>query len=138
MQKRRLGKSELSIAPLVLGGNVFGWTVDEAASFEIMDGFVRAGFNCIDTADVYSKWVPGHKGGESEVIMGNWLKQRRNRAQVVVATKCGMEMPSIGKGLSKAYIVRAAEDSLERLQTDDRPTFGFAPPDTRALPTVPR
>jgi aryl-alcohol dehydrogenase-like predicted oxidoreductase len=118
MQKRRLGKTELEIAPLVLGGNVFGWTVDEAASFQILDGFFRAGFNCIDTADVYSKWVPGHKGGESETIMGNWLKQRGNRAQVIIATKCGMEMPSVGKGLSKSYIMRAVEDSLGRLQTD--------------------
>ena len=118
MQKRKLGNSGLEIAPLVFGGNVFGWTVDEKASFTILDAFLDAGFNCVDTADVYSKWKPGNKGGESEIIIGNWFKARGNRSKVILATKCGMEMGPDKKGLSKAYILRAVEDSLKRLQTD--------------------
>ena len=118
MDKRKLGKSGLEIAPLVFGGNVFGWTVDEKGSFALLDGFLDAGFNCIDTADVYSKWKPGNKGGESETIIGNWFKARGNRGKVILASKCGMEMAPDKKGLSKAYIVRAVEDSLKRLQTD--------------------
>ena len=118
MQKRKLGKSNLEIAPLVFGGNVFGWTVDEAGSFKLLDAFLDAGFNCVDTADVYSKWKPGNKGGESETIIGNWFKARGNRAKVILASKCGLEMAPDKKGLSKAYILRAVEDSLKRLQTD--------------------
>ena len=118
MNKRKLGNSGLEIAPLVFGGNVFGWTVDEASSFRLLDAFVAAGFNAIDTADVYSKWVPGHTGGESETILGKWLKRGGNRNKVIIATKAGMEMAPDKKGLSKAYILRAAEDSLRRLQTD--------------------
>ena len=118
MKKRKLGKTGLEIAPLVFGGNVFGWTIDEAASFQLLDAFLAAGFNAIDTADVYSKWVPGHKGGESEQILGNWMKQRGNRSRVIVATKVGMEMGDGSKGLSKAHILRSAEQSLKRLQTD--------------------
>lgn len=118
MQKRKLGHSELYIAPLAFGGNVFDWTADESTSFKLLDAFVAAGFNLIDTADVYSRWVPGHVGGESEKILGKWLKQNGKRSQVVVATKVGMEMGSESKGLSRAYIVRAVEDSLSRLQTD--------------------
>ena len=118
MQKRKLGKSNLEIAPLVFGGNVFGWTVDEPGSFKILDAFLDAGFNCVDTADVYSKWKPGNKGGESETIIGHWFKARGNRSKVILATKCGLEMAPDKKGLSKAYIVRAVEDSLKRLQTD--------------------
>jgi len=118
MNKRKLGNSGLEISPLVFGGNVFGWTVDEAGSFKLLDAFVAAGFNAIDTADVYSKWAPGHTGGESETIIGNWLKRSGNRNKVIVATKVGMEMAPDKKGLSKAYILRAAEDSLRRLQTD--------------------
>jgi aryl-alcohol dehydrogenase-like predicted oxidoreductase len=118
MQKRKLGNSGLSIAPLMFGGNVFGWTVDEAMSFKLLDAFVGAGFDAIDTADVYSKWVPGHKGGESEVIIGKWLKARGNRSKVIIASKVGMEMPGLGQGLSKAYITARVEDSLKRLQTD--------------------
>ena len=118
MQKRKLGKSGLEIAPLVLGGNVFGWTADEAMSFKLLDKFVGAGFNCIDTADTYSRWAPGHQGGESEAIIGKWLKQRGGREKVVIATKVGMEMGAGKKGLSKAYILREVEDSLKRLQTD--------------------
>ena len=118
MQKRKLGNSGLEIAPLVFGGNVFGWTVDEKASFTLLDAFLDAGFNCVDTADVYSKWKPGNKGGESEIIIGNWFKARGNRAKVILASKCGMEMGPDKKGLSKVYILRAVEDSLKRLQTD--------------------
>jgi aryl-alcohol dehydrogenase-like predicted oxidoreductase len=118
MQKRKLGKSGLEIAPLMFGGNVFGWTADEAMSFELLDGFVGAGLNAIDTADVYSKWVPGHKGGESETVIGNWLKARGGRDKVVIATKVGLEMPGVGQGLRKGYILQRVEDSLKRLQTD--------------------
>lgn len=118
MEKRKLGNSGLEIAPLVLGGNVFGWTADESMSFKIMDAFIAAGFNLIDTADVYSLWVPGHKGGESEAVIGKWLKQRGKRTDVLIATKVGMPMGPDKKGLSKAYIRRAVEDSLQRLQTD--------------------
>jgi aryl-alcohol dehydrogenase-like predicted oxidoreductase len=118
MEKRRLGRSDIHTAPLCLGGNVFGWTVDEADSFRILDEFVAAGFDFIDTADVYSTWVPGHVGGESETIIGKWLRQRGNRAKVVLATKVGWLMPPDRKGLSKANIVRAVDESLRRLQTD--------------------
>jgi aryl-alcohol dehydrogenase-like predicted oxidoreductase len=118
MEKRRLGKSSIEIAPLMFGGNVFGWTADEAMSFKLLDGFVGAGFNFIDTADVYSKWVPGHKGGESETIVGKWLKARGGRDKLVIATKVGMEMPGIGQGLKRDYILQRVEDSLKRLQTD--------------------
>jgi len=118
VQKRKLGKSGLEVAPLVLGGNVFGWTADEATSFQLLDAFVAAGFNCIDTADTYSRWAPGHQGGESEAIIGRWLKQRGNRDKVVIATKVGMDMGGDKKGLAKAYILREVEDSLKRLQTE--------------------
>ena len=118
MQKRRLGNSGLEIAPLMFGGNVFGWTADEATSFKLLDRFVAAGFNAIDTADVYSRWAPGHKGGESEIVLGRWLKARGGRDRVVIATKVGNDMPGVGKGLSKAHIVRSVEASLKRLQTD--------------------
>jgi len=116
MQKRKLGNSGLQVAPLCLGGNVFGWTADEATSFRILDAFVDAGFGFIDTADVYSRWATGNQGGESETILGNWLKRTCNRSKVVIATKVGSEMAA-SKGLSKSYILRAAEDSLKRLQT---------------------
>ena len=99
MQKRRLGNSGLEIAPLMFGGNVLGWTADEAISFKLLDRFVAAGFNAIDTADVYSRWVPGHKGGESEIVLGRWLKARGGRDKVVIATKVGKDMPGVGKGL---------------------------------------
>ena len=118
MEKRKLGKSAIEIAPLMFGGNVFGWTVDEAMSFKLLDGFVGAGFNAIDTADVYSKWVAGNKGGESETIIGKWLKARGGRDKLVIATKVGIEMPGIGQGLKKDYIIARVEDSLKRLQTD--------------------
>jgi len=120
MEKRTLGKSEISIAPLVFGGNVFGWTVDEKTSFTLLDAFFDLGLDCIDTADVYSRWVPGNKGGESETIIGNWLKKTGKRNQVVIATKAGSSMnPNDSKkNLSKNYIIQAAEDSLRRLQID--------------------
>ena len=101
MKKRKLGGSGLEVAPLALGGNVFGWTVDEATSFGLLDGFVGAGFNLIDTADVYSSWVPGNSGGESETIIGKWLKRRGNRNQVVIATKVGYEMGPDRKPLAR-------------------------------------
>ena len=118
MKKRKLGKSGLEVAPFALGGNVFGWTADEATSFKILDAFVAHGFNLIDTADTYSRWAQGNHGGESETIIGKWLKQRGVRSKVVIATKVGMEMSPDKKGLSKAYILREAEESLKRLQTD--------------------
>src|SRR3984957_108371 len=116
--KRKLGNSGLEISPIVFGGNVFGWTADEATSFRLLDAFVAAGFNAIDTADVYSRWVPGNRGGESETIIGKWLKRSKKRQQVIIATKVGSEMDPGRKGLSKNYILAAVEDSLQRLQTD--------------------
>jgi aryl-alcohol dehydrogenase-like predicted oxidoreductase len=118
MQKRRLGQSQILTAPLVLGGNVFGWTLDAPSSFRILDEFVGAGLDFIDTADVYSNFVPGNVGGESETIIGNWLQQRGCRNRVILATKVGMRMGPDMQGLSKAYIFRAVEDSLRRLKTD--------------------
>jgi aryl-alcohol dehydrogenase-like predicted oxidoreductase len=118
MQKRRLGNSRLEVAPLAFGGNVFGWTVDEPTAFKLLDAFVAAGFNLIDTADVYSRWVSGHKGGESETVIGKWLQRSGKRQKVIIATKVGKEMGPQSKGLSKDYILRAVEDSLKRLQTD--------------------
>jgi aryl-alcohol dehydrogenase-like predicted oxidoreductase len=118
-KQRSLGTSGLSVSPLVLGGNVFGWTIDQKRSFEILDAFVAAGFNAIDTADSYSRWVPGHQGGESESVIGNWLKANPGkRDRVLIFTKVGSDMGDGRKGLSAAWIERAAEDSLRRLQTD--------------------
>src|SRR5437016_7046886 len=116
--KRKLGNSGLEIAPIVLGGNVFGWTADEATSFRLLDAFVAAGFDALDTADVYSKWVSGNRGGESETIIGKWLKRSEKRQRVIIATKVGSEMDPGKKGLSKGYILAAVEDSLQRLHTD--------------------
>ena len=118
MNKRRLGASGLQVAPLAFGGNVFGWTADEKTSFQLLDAFVAAGFNFIDTADAYSRWITGHKGGESETVIGNWLRQRHVRDKVIIATKVGVEMGPGEQGLSKAYILRAVERSLERLNTE--------------------
>jgi aryl-alcohol dehydrogenase-like predicted oxidoreductase len=118
VKTRKLGSSGLEVSPLAFGGNVFGWTIDESMSFELLDAFVAAGFNFIDTADTYSRWAPGNHGGESETIIGKWIKQRGNRAKVVIATKVGMEMGPGQKGLSRSYILREVEDSLKRLQTD--------------------
>ncbi|MGD9923790.1 MAG: aldo/keto reductase [Pseudorhodoplanes sp.] len=117
MTRRNLGRSDLSIAPIVFGGNVFGWGADEKASFTLLDAFVDAGFNAIDTADVYSHWVAGNKGGESETIIGKWMKSRGRRDDVLIFTKVGGDMGS-GASLKADYVLRAAEDSLRRLQTD--------------------
>ena len=118
MQTRALGRSGLQVAPIALGGNVFGWTADEASSFAVLDAFVDAGFNLIDTADIYSRWVPGHEGGESERVIGRWLKKSGKRDRVLIATKVGKEMGEGRVGLSRHWIRQAVHDSLARLQTD--------------------
>jgi aryl-alcohol dehydrogenase-like predicted oxidoreductase len=118
MTLRPLGRSGLQSAPLALGGNVFGWTADEACSFAVLDAFVDAGFNLIDTADVYSRWAPGHQGGESEAVIGRWLKAGGKRDKVLIATKVGKEMGAGQLGLSRRWIRQAVHDSLQRLQTD--------------------
>lgn len=118
MEKRKLGKSGLLVAPLAFGGNVFGWSADQATTFTLLDEFTASGFNLVDTADVYSRWVPGNQGGESETIIGKWMQQRGNRDKVVIATKGGADMGQGGINVSKAYILKAAEASLKRLQTD--------------------
>ncbi len=115
---RPLGRSGLQVSPICLGGNVFGWTADEAMSFRLLDAWVDAGMNFVDTADVYSSWVPGHAGGESETIIGRWLRQSGKRSRIVLATKVGKPMGENENGLSKAYIRRAVEASLRRLQTE--------------------
>ncbi|HEX6993401.1 MAG TPA: aldo/keto reductase [Gammaproteobacteria bacterium] len=118
MQKRPLGNTDIEIAPLVFGGNVFGWTVDERGSFELLDNFFGQGFNAIDTADSYSMWVEGNRGGESETIIGNWLARTGKRSEAVIITKVGTTLAPDKKGLSAKRIVQAAEDSLRRLRTD--------------------
>lgn len=118
MQLRSLGRSGLQVSPLCFGGNVFGWTADEATSFALLDVWVDAGFNFIDTADVYSRWAPGHTGGESESVIGRWLKRSGKRHHVVLATKVGKDMGDGKVGLRPAYIRQAVEASLQRLQTD--------------------
>src|SRR5665213_4254615 len=109
MKLRPIGNSNIQVAPLALGGNVFGWTADEATSFKVLDAFVDAGFNLIDTANTYSKWLPGHKGGESETVIGNWFQKSGKRDKVIIATKVGMEMGDGKKGLSKNYILEEVE-----------------------------
>jgi aryl-alcohol dehydrogenase-like predicted oxidoreductase len=118
MQKRHLGRTDLQIAPLVFGGNVFGWTADAKSAFDLLDRFAGGGLNAIDTADVYSAWARGNSGGESETIIGEWMKSRGNRRQMVVITKVGSPMGPGKKGLSARYIAQAVEASLKRLQTD--------------------
>lgn len=118
MEKRQLGNSDLAIYPIVFGGNVFGWTIDDKQSFDLLNHFADAGLNAIDTADVYSRWAPGNVGGESESIIGRWIKEKKNRQEMVIMTKVGSDMGDGKKGLRKAYIVKACEDSLKRLQTD--------------------
>jgi aryl-alcohol dehydrogenase-like predicted oxidoreductase len=119
LEKRKLGNSSLEVAPLIFGGNVFGWTVkDEKAASELLDHFVDGGFNMIDTADVYSNWIPGNHGGESETIIGKWLKQSGKRSRVLIATKSGLDMGNGRKGLSRKHILQSADESLARLQTD--------------------
>ncbi len=117
MEKRKLGKSGIEFAPIAFGGNVFGWTADEATSHKLLDAFVDAGFSFVDTADVYSRWAPGNKGGESETVIGSWLKKdKTKRDKIVLATKCGMGLPS--KALSRAHIIESVDASLKRLNTD--------------------
>ena len=118
MEYRTLGRSVLRVSPLCLGGNVFGWTADEPTSFSLLDAWLDAGFNFIDTADAYSRWVPGHAGGESETVIGKWLKRGGRRNQVVIATKVGLDLGDGKAGLKPAYIRQAVEASLRRLQTD--------------------
>ena len=118
LQKRFLGRSEIQVVPWCFGGNVFGWTADEKTSFDLLDAFVDAGFDFIDTADVYSSWVPGHTGGESETVIGNWLATRKNRDRVVIATKLGMGQPGRNGRLDRSYIAESIEGSLKRLRTD--------------------
>ncbi|HTC11945.1 MAG TPA: aldo/keto reductase [Acetobacteraceae bacterium] len=118
MEKRRLGHSSLMVAPLTFGCNVFGWTADQAMSFKLLDGFLAAGFNFIDTADVYARWVPGNSGGESETIIGHWLKARGGRDKVIIGTKFGMDIGPGRGGLSRRYMMESIEGSLRRLQTD--------------------
>jgi aryl-alcohol dehydrogenase-like predicted oxidoreductase len=116
MEKRKLGRSALDIAPIIFGGNVLGWTTDQAMGLRVLDAFVDAGFNAIDTADTYSRWAPGNKGGESETIIGEWMKARGNRQAMTVITKVGSPMGPGKKGLSARYIEEAVEASLRRLQ----------------------
>lgn len=118
MNKRRIGRSNLSVHPFCFGGNVCGWTADEAMSHRLLDAFVEAGFEFIDTADVYSRWAPGHRGGESEEVIGRWFARSGKRDSIVLATKVGMDMGGDNTGLKPEYIARAVEDSLRRLQTD--------------------
>jgi len=119
MQLRTLGRTGLSIAPVVFGGNVFGWTADAKTSFDLLDGFFDAGFNTIDTADVYSRWVPGHTGGESETLIGQWMQNSGTaRDKAIIVTKVGSDLGDGKKGLGEAWIIKAVEDSLKRLQTD--------------------
>ncbi|MGB6500445.1 MAG: aldo/keto reductase, partial [Thermoplasmata archaeon] len=116
--RRPLGSSGFAVAPLAFGGNVFGWTADRTRSFDLLDAFVEAGFNLIDTADVYSRWAPGHQGGESETILGEWLRERGRRRDVVIATKVGMEIAPGRAGLSRSHILRSVDASLARLGVD--------------------
>ena len=118
MKHRPLGRSGLSVPPLCFGCNVFGWTVDETSSFRLLDNVLDHGLTFLDTVDVYSRWVPGHSGGESEVIIGKWMKSRGNRDRIILATKVGMDMGGGNVGLKPDYIARAVEDSLRRLQTE--------------------
>ena len=118
MEKRNLGKTGIKVSPFALGTNVFGWTVNEPGAFGILDMFSREGFELIDTADTYSRWVSGNKGGESETIIGNWIYKRKNRKDLVIATKVGKPMGAGKQGLSAKYIRQAVADSLKRLQTD--------------------
>ena len=119
MQRRPLGSTGFQVAPLAFGGNVFGWSADKATSFRLLDAFVDAGFNLVDTADVYSVWAPGHRGGESESIIGEWFAANPGkRERVVIATKCGWELKPDKKGLSRRWIRQACDDSLARLRIE--------------------
>jgi len=117
---RKLGRSGMKVAPICFGGNVFGWTIDQETSFAVLDAYVEGGGNFIDSADVYSAWAPGHKGGESETVLGHWMKERGNRDSMIIATKLGNPMGKDAnqRGLSRRWMMKAVEDSLQRLQTD--------------------
>ena len=136
--RRKLGSSDLLVSPLALGGNVFGWTLNETGSFKILDAFVGAGYNLVDTADSYSRFAPGNKGGESETIIGNWLKKSGKRKDLIVATKLGSDMGDGKKGLSAKYMKQAVEASLRRLQTDyiDLYQSHFDDPETPVSETI--
>ena len=118
MKKIILGATELKISPIIFGGNVFGWTLNEKESFEMLDAITELGINCIDTADVYSRWVDGNSGGESEKIIGKWMKERGNRDKMIICTKAGMDMGQGGIDISEKHIKKSIDDSLNRLQTD--------------------
>ncbi len=120
MLMRTLGRTDMQVAALCLGGNVFGWTTDEQTSFAVLDAYVEGGGNFIDTADTYSTWGPGHEGGESETVLGRWMSTRKNRDRIIIATKLGSRMNNDPhrQGLSRQYMLKAVEDSLRRLQTD--------------------
>jgi aryl-alcohol dehydrogenase-like predicted oxidoreductase len=118
MDKRKLGNTDLMVPSITFGANVFGWTVDEKKGFEILDALLEAGFNFVDTADSYSHWVPGNKGGESETVIGNWIESRKNRQQVIIATKVGSIPGSDKKSLAKDHILKCIDNSLKRLKTD--------------------
>ncbi|MDC0612100.1 aldo/keto reductase [Vibrio sp.] len=133
MNRRRLGNSAIEIAPLVFGGNVFGWTADEQQSFKLLDALVDLDINMVDTADVYSAWAPDNNGGESETVIGQWIKKSGKRDKIVIATKVGMELPNGNKGLSKDYIIRSAEASLKRLNTDHIDLY-YAHKDDESVP----
>ncbi|MAN27543.1 MULTISPECIES: aldo/keto reductase [Mesonia] len=118
MKKKKLGNTELETAPIIFGGNVFGWTLDEKESFKMLDELLDKGYDTIDTADVYSRWAEGNSGGESETILGKWMKERGVRDRISLHTKVGSDMGQGHKDISKSYILSAVEDSLKRLQTD--------------------
>jgi aryl-alcohol dehydrogenase-like predicted oxidoreductase len=132
MQQRRLGGSSLSVTPLALGGNVFGWTADEPTSFAVLDAFVAHGGNAIDTADGYSYWVPGHHGGESETVIGRWLKRRGRRDDVLIGTKVGWWEKR--KGIGRANIIAGCEDSLRRLGVDSIDLYWLHRDDEQTAP----
>ena len=140
MQYRKLGRTGLKVSPICLGGNVFGWTADQSASESVLDTFIEGGGNFIDTADIYSRWVPGHTGGESEAVIGNWITSRKNRESIVIATKVAGPMGTgpNDAGLTRTHILRAVDDSLSRLKTDyiDLYQAHFDDPDTRLEETL--
>lgn len=131
MLTKRLGRSDLMVPPVVFGSNVFGWTVDAQKSFRLLDGLIDRGLNMIDTADVYSNWVEGHEGGESEALIGDWLSMRGGRARVIVATKGGMRMGEGREGLSARWLTQAVDDSLRRLKTDYIDLYQLHQPDDK-------
>jgi aryl-alcohol dehydrogenase-like predicted oxidoreductase len=130
MDKRKLGRTGAEIAPLVLGGNVFGWTADEKTSFDILDAFLDGGFNAVDTANVYSRFIPGNEGGESETVIGNWLEQSKRRDELFLISKVGMDMGGGNKGLSSKLIIENCEASLKRLKTDHIDLYFSHAPDS--------